>query len=120
MLEDLNIIRDDSSEESTPAEGSVVGDGQQDSANETRMGGVEEEQAVASRNVMLGMHNRGLPYFEELVEHSRLGRIKRRKGGHVSGDGRTTVEWEVIEIGGDEPMETSQAAASNKRQKTDG
>lgn len=45
------------------------------------------------------MRNRGLPYFEEMVENSRLGRIKRQKGGALSADGRTTVEWEIVEIG---------------------
>ncbi|KAF2766997.1 hypothetical protein EJ03DRAFT_259015, partial [Teratosphaeria nubilosa] len=48
------------------------------------------------------MSGRGLPYFEEMVENSRLGRIKRQKGGHTSSDGRTTVQWEIVEIGGED------------------
>ena len=47
------------------------------------------------------MRNRGMPFFESMVENSRLGRIKRQKGGHTSRDGRTTVKWEVVEIDGD-------------------
>ncbi|KAI6894241.1 hypothetical protein KC318_g10958 [Hortaea werneckii] len=53
------------------------------------------------------MQNRGMPYFEEMVENSRLGRIKRQRGGQSSTDGTSRVEWEVIEMGGedeDEPM----------------
>lgn len=46
------------------------------------------------------MRNRGMPFFESMVENSRLGRIKRQKGGHTSRDGRTTVSWEVVEIDG--------------------
>jgi hypothetical protein len=40
---------------------------------------------------------RGAPWFEELVEHTRLGRIKQQRGGHSSHDGRARVEWEVVE-----------------------
>jgi hypothetical protein len=48
------------------------------------------------------MSNRGMPYFEELVEDSKLGKIKRRRGGHVDAEGRE-VQWEVTEIeGGDD------------------
>lgn len=39
----------------------------------------------------------GAPWFEELVESTRLGRIKQQRGGHSSRDGRVTVEWEVVE-----------------------
>ena len=51
------------------------------------------------------MQGHGIPYFEEMIENSRLGRIKRQKGGHTSADGRATVHWEVIEIGGGDDEE---------------
>lgn len=41
---------------------------------------------------------RGAPWFEEMVEGSRLGRIKRRRGGQTSADGKSKVEWEVVEF----------------------
>lgn len=44
----------------------------------------------------------GNPWFEEVIDGSALGRIKRRRGGQSSADGRTKVEWEVVEIGGDD------------------
>lgn len=45
----------------------------------------------------------GLPWFEDLIEGSHLGRIGRtRRGGGISADGRTRVEWEVVEFGSDE------------------
>jgi hypothetical protein len=44
-----------------------------------------------------GVEHRGARWFEELVEDSLLGRIKRQKGMHTSTDGRTRVEWEVVE-----------------------
>jgi hypothetical protein len=43
-----------------------------------------------------------------MVEDSRLGKIKRRRGGHVGADGRE-VQWEITEIvegeSGDSAME---------------
>jgi hypothetical protein len=44
-----------------------------------------------------GVEHRGARWFEELVEDSLLGRIKRQKGKHTSTDGRTREEWEVVE-----------------------
>jgi hypothetical protein len=49
-----------------------------------------------------------------MVEGSRLGRIKRQKGAHTSADGARTVQWEVVEIGGDdEPMAEAVTAGGN-------
>lgn len=45
---------------------------------------------------------RGNPWFEEVIEGSELGRIKRRRGGDSTADGKTTVEWEVVEFEGEE------------------
>lgn len=82
-----------------------------------RLGWLEEEESsgeeedvgegpsstrVAKRRTAGSMSNRGIPWFEELVEDSRLGRMKRRRGGHVDAEGRE-VQWEVTEIeGGDD------------------
>ncbi|KAL8827900.1 MAG: hypothetical protein Q9191_002906 [Dirinaria sp. TL-2023a] len=49
-----------------------------------------------------GRESRGVPWFEEMVQGSEMGRIKRRRGGETSADGRSKVEWEVVEIGGDD------------------
>lgn len=78
--------------------------------NEESIGGVDGPPAASSTTVASRqrpviahrMQNRGMPYFEEMVENSRLGRIKRQKGGHTSADGARSVQWEVIEIGGDD------------------
>ena len=63
----------------------------------------EEEEGSSdgrlARPTAGSMRNRGMPYFEELVEDSRLGKIKRRRGGHVDAEGRE-VQWEVTEIEG--------------------
>lgn len=96
--------------------------------NPGRMQEVDNSQGTTLRRTSYhSMRNRGVPYFEEMVENSRLGRIKRQKGGHTSFDGRTTVHWEVVEIEGDDGsistvMDTStesEAGGRNKRQKLD-
>ena len=56
-----------------------------------------------------GVEHRGAQWFEELVEDSLLGRIKRQKGKHMSTDGRTQVEWEVVEWTADSE-DTSEAS----------
>jgi hypothetical protein len=48
-----------------------------------------------------GVAHRGAPWFESMIEDSPLGRLKRQKGGHTSGDGSVSVEWEVVEFTGD-------------------
>ena len=45
---------------------------------------------------------RGPAWFEEMIEGSELGRMKRRRGGQTSADGKSKVEWEIVEFGGDE------------------
>ena len=44
----------------------------------------------------------GNPWFEEMIEGSKMGRIKRRRGGQSSSDGRAHVEWEVVEYESEE------------------
>ena len=45
-----------------------------------------------------GREVNGAPWFEEMIEGSELGRLKRRRGGGRSADGRTIVEYEVTEF----------------------
>lgn len=61
-----------------------------------------------------GRQVRGVPWFEELVEGSELGRIKRRRGGQTSADGRTKYEWEIVEVGGEEADTTATGTAKRK------
>ena len=55
---------------------------------------------------------RGEPWFEEIIEGSELGRIRRRRGGRESRDGRVKVEWEVVDFGGEDAEE---GAGNGKR-----
>jgi hypothetical protein len=91
--------------------GVLEGLGWLDDAESSSNGSAEEEEeeasAATSRRGLLrqsaarSMSNRGLPLFEEMVDDSRLGRIKRRSGAHVGADG-STVEWSVVELDGGE------------------
>lgn len=41
------------------------------------------------------LQTRGAPWFEEIVQNTRLGRFKQQRGGHD--DSGVRVEWEVME-----------------------
>ena len=60
----------------------------------------ESQTGVAPRQVTARSPRevRGNPWFEEMIEGSDLGRIKRRRGGQTSSDGKTSVEWEIVEM----------------------
>lgn len=107
MLEALKVIDAEADGEDE------IGDG----AGDEGMGGSEVAAREVSGNGMSAMQHAGMPYYEEMVENTRIGRIKRQKGGHTSRDGRTTVEWEVVEIGGEAPTESAGNSGSSKRQK---
>lgn len=129
-LEALGIIPDTGDDEDGLVRGGDVQDEDHIPTSEESMRGVEGPGAssLTQRAGELAsgrMRDRGIPYFEEMVENSRLGRIKRQKGGHTSRDGTTSVQWEVVEIGGDEPASRQAATEaedeggnSSKRQKT--
>lgn len=65
----------------------------------------------------------GIPWFEEMIQGSQLGRVgKSRRGLGVSNDGSTRIEWEVSEwhddgTGGSPDFESDSgpAGASGKR-----
>jgi hypothetical protein len=40
----------------------------------------------------------GPSWFEEILEGSALSRLRRRRGGQTSADGKIRTEWEVIEF----------------------
>ncbi|KAF2189310.1 hypothetical protein K469DRAFT_748000 [Zopfia rhizophila CBS 207.26] len=63
----------------------------------------DDEAAVAPREAR-EVHryerapaSRGAPWFEELIENTKLGKFKQQRGGHSSRDGSVQVEWEVVE-----------------------
>lgn len=87
-------------------------------ANEAETSSAEKTAEASPQSSSLlrrgeGREARGIPWFEEMIEGSELGRIKRRRGAETSADGSTRIEWEVVEIGGDDG--DSEAASTAKR-----
>jgi hypothetical protein len=62
--------------------------------------GRDHHNALQTRSVE--RETQGHPWFEETIKGSELGKVRRRRGGNISADGQAKVEWEIVEIGGDE------------------
>lgn len=77
-------------------DGAGSSSGSSEGEGEGEEGGVVRTSGASS----MSMSNRGMPYFEELVDDSQLGKIKRRRGGRAGADG-SLVEWEITELEGD-------------------
>ena len=117
VLEGMGVLDEEGEEEEEEEEeGQAEGEEEGQSSKDVTMSGAEGQ--VGRRESLHSVGGRGMPYFESMVEDSRLGRIKRQKGGHTSRDGRTTVQWEVVEIGGEDDGD-ERAAGSNKRARLD-
>lgn len=58
--------------------------------------------------------SRGAPWFEEIVQNSRLGRFKQQRGGHSSSG--VHVEWEIVEwTEADDADDESHATPSKRK-----
>ncbi|OAA38137.1 hypothetical protein NOR_06882 [Metarhizium rileyi] len=83
-----------------------------------------EEKRVASPNRGTALrHSFGVPWFDGMVEGTRLGRMRRTHGIRSSEDGTVKIEWEIIEESdgpdsNDVEMET-ESASSGKRKLQD-
>lgn len=61
----------------------------------------KSSEAVAGRHTAL-RQSFGVPWFDGLVEGTRLGNMRRRQGVQRSQDGRVNIEWEIVEYSGNE------------------
>ncbi|MCJ1248703.1 hypothetical protein MMC30_005922 [Trapelia coarctata] len=76
-----------------------------------------EQGALSTTQAETGIEIRGQPWFEELIEGSELGKIWRRRGGQTSADGKSMVEWEVVEFnsgGNGDPPEGGTSTGKRK------
>lgn len=69
-----------------------------DSSDETEESTATKEKAHDRTITSEGREISGTPWYEELIEGSELGRMKRKRGGNTSVDGRSKIEWEVVEF----------------------
>jgi hypothetical protein len=58
---------------------------------------IETAVPYAGSNILSSEVNEGLPWFETMVEGSKLGKMRRSRGQKRTGDGRLHVEWEIVE-----------------------
>ncbi|KAM5351393.1 hypothetical protein ACJ41O_004116 [Fusarium nematophilum] len=59
----------------------------------------EQPAPVVGRNTALHQ-SYGVPWFDGMVEGTRLGSMRRSQGVKRSQDGRVKVEWEIVEFSG--------------------
>lgn len=75
------------------------------------------DENVARKELITRKHDReslGKPWFEETIQRVELGNVKRRRGGQSSLDGRSQVEWEIVEITGDDEQDTNVGTEKRK------
>ncbi|RLL97119.1 hypothetical protein CFD26_106800 [Aspergillus turcosus] len=130
MLEDLDLLpgssdegeedeeEDREAEEKEEKKGVTVSPAEHTQTSSTRSTVVVPSPARApllTRSYRRGT-TRGIPWFEEMIEGSRLGRLmKRRRGVGISGDSSTTIEWEVTEWRDEGSSEETQAGSEDAR-----
>lgn len=68
----------------------------------------------------------GVPWFDGLVEGTRLGNMRRKHGIKHSGDGNVRVEWEIVEYSDgsgnsqdDEDVDMPTPSSNSKRKRDD-
>jgi hypothetical protein len=117
-LEDLGLLSD--------SEGSSRAASPPTSADAVMTGG-SPEQGELDRQVAIRGHREvfgGLPWFDSLIEGSRLGRrlgnVRASKGGGHSQDGTVRYEWEIVEYTeGDDDDDGNDTPRSGKRKLDD-
>ena len=111
MLEDLELLPPESPAHSSEEENEEDEDNAEASERlaQVVVSPATVQQEVPSSNVVIPSGSSisrsyrqgtfgGIPWFEEMVEGSRLGRMmKTRRGVGISDDQSTTFEWEVSE-----------------------
>ncbi|CAM1505346.1 Fc.00g109830.m01.CDS01 [Cosmosporella sp. VM-42] len=60
----------------------------------------KEENQKPTRSTAL-RQSYGVPWFDGMVDGTRLGKMRRSQGVQRSQDGRVKVEWEIVEFNGD-------------------
>jgi hypothetical protein len=74
----------------------------------------QQEMRMTEASTAQGVVHRGVPWFESMVEDSRLGKLQRQKGGHTSKDGSTRYEWEIVEWTSEDPDEAAPTTGKRK------
>ena len=73
------------------------------------------EAAVTGRTGHGRDTSEGLPWFETIIEGSRLGKMKKSWGKQHSADGRWKIEWEITEWADDGTSNEGESGGPGKR-----
>ncbi|GJC95415.1 hypothetical protein ColKHC_04241 [Colletotrichum higginsianum] len=57
----------------------------------------EEQPAIPTTTTVVGRETRGVPWFESMIEGTRLGSLRHSQVVDHSRDGAIRVEWEIVE-----------------------
>lgn len=110
-LEELGLIPDDADSDEQSTQDVDAGHAVDD-----------EHEEPAESTIKRLRPSFGVPWFEDLVQDTRLGRLRRKHGGGRSQDGRVQVEWEIIEYtdhGNDGVEDVDMPTASAGKRKLD-
>ncbi|KAL2871881.1 uncharacterized protein BJX67DRAFT_340876 [Aspergillus lucknowensis] len=122
LLEDLDLLpRWESPEESTPERDDITPATNAFKSPSSTLAPSTASESGLARTYRHGTAG-GIPWFEEMIEGSGLGRLmKTRRGVGVSDGQWTTIEWEVSEwTNTGSETEVSSAQAVGKRKRGDG
>ncbi|TKW56945.1 hypothetical protein CTA1_8027 [Colletotrichum tanaceti] len=74
----------------------------------------EEQPAIPTTTTVVGRDTRGVPWFESMIEGTRLGSLRHSQVVDHSRDGAIRVEWEIVEwTDSDDLPEVAPAAAGD-------
>lgn len=94
LLEDLNLLPEDVDEEALDAQAGIT---RRNPPLSAPVMSPAANVSDLSRSYNYGTVG-GIPWFEEMIEGSRLGRLMRsRRGVGRSDDQSTTIQWEITE-----------------------
>lgn len=120
LLEDLNLLPEDNAEDSSSSGlGSQQGTGNTGSSSSLVIAPTAgSASGLSTTSYRQGIMD-GIPWFEELVEGSRLGRmLKTGRGVGVSADQGTTIEWEISEWTQEDSSSSSGSGTGKRKRAT--
>ncbi|KAF4121258.1 hypothetical protein GMORB2_2220 [Geosmithia morbida] len=95
-LEDMGLIPDASESDGSHNDSASDGSAAAATASTPPKVGRRPSRGTALRE------SYGVPWFDGLVEGTRLGRMRQSRGIQRSSNGNVRVEWEVVEYGGED------------------
>lgn len=117
-LEDLNLLPEDYDEETIQARPSTFALAPASATSSSVIVPSFGDSPGISRSFRRGTAG-GIPWFEEMVEGSRLGRLMRaRRGMGLSDSQSTSIEWEISEWHDDGTRGVAQEDSDSTRHAT--